>query len=156
MLASFLSWTPILASRAILAIACTLLFGLRPMEADAPRAALVASSEVVSGTWRIRRYGDHVLTTNPDGTATMQMKLNRLAAMFYGSEMRLDLRWHIEGGLLKQRVVGGFPESAVNKLIEDYGDTHDYRILEQAKDHLLVEDVDKPGTTIRWDARGQF
>lgn len=155
MLASFLSWTPILASRAILAVACTFLFGLRLMEADAPRVALVASSEVVSGTWRIHRYGDHVLTTNPDGTATMQMKLNRLAAMFYGSEMRLDLRWNIEGGLLKQRVVGGFPESAVNKLIEDYGDTHDYRILERAKDHLLVEDVDKPGTAIRWEVASQ-
>lgn len=152
MLASFLSWTPILASRSVMAVACTLLLGLPLIEADAPRAAVAPSSVTVTGTWRLHRYGEHVLTTNPDGTATMQMKMNRLAALSYGKELRLDLRWTMEGGVLKQHVIGGAPASAVAKLIDDYGDTYDYRILEQTADHILVEDLASPGSSIRWEA----
>jgi hypothetical protein len=152
MLASFLSWTPIVASRAVMAVACTLVFGLGLIEADAPSAAVVADSAAVTGTWRLQRYGTHVLTTHPDGTATMQMKMNRLAALSYGKELRLDLRWTMEEGVLTKRVVGGSPESAVARLIRDYGDTYDYRILEQTSDYLLVEDLASPGTPVRWEA----
>ena len=152
MLSSLLSWNPILASRGIAAVACTLLLGLPRIDADTPRAAVIADSAAVTGTWKLQRYGTHILTTNPDGTATMQMKMNRLAALSYGKELRLDLRWTMEGGVLKQRVVGGAPASAVAKLLNDYGDTYDYRILERTKDHILVEDLASPGTPIRWEA----
>src|SRR5262245_23812452 len=53
----------------------------------------------VLGTWTTRAFGTQELTNYSDGTARLDVTLNRLGALRYGKALTLDLVWTIEDGV---------------------------------------------------------
>lgn len=126
-------------------------------EISSQAAAIPSSShgpslETIVGNWEATYLGRQVLTTRPDGTATIEMCLTPMAAVAYGKRITLDLRWTLEGSELTQTIVGGAPENSVRKLIAKFGSTQCYRVLEFQRDHLLVSNSKADSKPIRWTA----
>lgn len=113
-----------------------------------------SSSEVgkieLVGKWESRTFGHQTLTTRPDGTATISMRLTPLAIPIYGRKIDLDLEWTLNGRYLTHRIVGGSPERSVRKLIQKYGDTHQYLLVEHDAGQLLVKDINGHSEPVRW------
>lgn len=114
----------------------------------------LTTPEVVGivGQWESRAFGHQTLTTRPDGTATISMTLTPLAIPIYGRKIELDLEWTLDGRYLTQRIVGGSPERSVKKLIQKYGDTHEYLLVEYDAGQLVVKDTNGLSEPVRWTA----
>jgi len=110
----------------------------------------VISSQLI-GDWQSEKFGTQTLTAYADGTAELKMHLNTMAAVLYGREITLLLKWTFDGNCLTQCVVGGSPERSVDKLTRKYGKTYCYRIVELTGSQLIVEDT-STGKTCCWDA----
>jgi|GEM_PF-1589963 len=106
----------------------------------------------IIGTWEATQFGHQVLTTRPDGTATIKMSLTPLAAVLYGRQVTLDLRWTLDGQLLTQHIIGGSPSRSVEKLIAKFGDTQKFRVLETKRDQLLVAKALADSHPVCWTA----
>jgi len=120
----------------------------------ASRAHAIAPSnndQLVVGNWQSSQFGTQTLNTRPDGTATLKMRLNTMAAVLYGRELSLELKWTLEGETLTQHVVGGTPEKGVQKLTRKFGETYTYRVIEATPAQLVVEDA-STGKTSHWSA----
>lgn len=104
------------------------------------------------GTWTCNVFGTQKLTNFSDGTAKLDVKLNRLGALRYGKSLQLDLEWTVEGGVLKHTVVGGSPPEKVARLVRDWGKTLEYEIVEVTDSHMLLEKPDEDDEQTRWDA----
>lgn len=118
----------------------------------ATQRADAALSERLVGTWTTRAWGEQVLTNNPDGTASLDVELNRLAAIRYGREMELELEWTVQEGVLRHRLVSGSPQRYVDRLIHDFGASSDYRIVEVSDSEMVLEEVDNPEKQHVWTA----
>lgn len=104
------------------------------------------------GTWQTRSFGSQTLTNFDDGTASLDVELNRLAAIRYGRQMELQLEWTIENGVLSHRVVGGSPQRYVDRLTNDFGDSTDYVVVGITESELVLTEVDDPDSEHRWEA----
>lgn len=152
-------------------IACVVIFAsgasfCRSSNSETGTASTVANPTVVNsdlmsqnsdtievvGKWESAAFGHQMLTTRPDGTATISMTLTPFAVPIYGRKVSLDLEWTLNGRYLTQRIVGGTPERSVEKLIRRYGDTHEYLLVEHDADHLVVKDTTGRGDLVRWTA----
>ena len=99
------------------------------------RAAIV-------GTWEDDYQGRRTLTVRKDGTATMVVELQGLAAKIYARRMTFDEKWDIQDGRLKLTTVGGEPAGRVNLILKTMGDSVDQRILELTLERMLLLDAD--------------
>jgi hypothetical protein len=104
------------------------------------------------GTWTCNVFGTQKLTNHSDGTATLDVTLNRLGALRYGKSLQLDLEWTVEGGVLRHTVVGGSPPEKVARLVRDWGKTLEYEIVEVTDEHMLLEKPDEDEKQTRWEA----
>jgi hypothetical protein len=104
------------------------------------------------GSWTTREFGQQTLTNFSDGTARLDVKLNRLPALRYGKTLQLDLEWTVSGGVLRHKVVGGSPPEKVARLVRDWGSTLEYEIVEVTDSHMLLEKPDDEEEQTRWDA----
>lgn len=104
------------------------------------------------GTWTCKVFGTQKLTNYSDGTARLDVTLNRLGALRYGKSLQLDLEWTVEGGVLRHTVVGGSPPEKVARLVRDWGKTLEYEIVEVTDSHMLLEKPDDADKQTRWDA----
>lgn len=104
------------------------------------------------GTWTCKVFGEQKLTNFSDGTAKLDVSLNRLAALRYGRSLQLDLEWTVEGGVLRHEVIGGSPPEKVARLVKDWGKTLEYEIVEVTDSHMLLEKPDEEEEQTRWDA----
>lgn len=111
-----------------------------------------AATDRIVGTWEAQQYGHQILTTRPDGTATIKMSLTPMAAVLYGRQVTLELLWTLEGEILTQRIIGGSPARSVEKLIAKFGDTQQFRLLETNRDQLLVAKVQAGSNPVSWTA----
>jgi len=103
------------------------------------------------GQWSTPLYGEQIVTHNPDGTATLDMKLNRIAAIMFGKEVNVELEWSVEGDVITQKIVGGSPASSIEKLKGRYGDAFTYRIIEQSVDQLILAEISDPDDVVQWN-----
>ena len=106
----------------------------------------------VIGTWEATQFGHQVIATRPDGTATINMSLSPLAAVLYGRQITLDLRWTLDGELLTQQIIGGSPSCSVEKLIAAFGDTQKFRVLDTKQDQLIVAKAAADSHPVCWTA----
>lgn len=109
-------------------------------------------AERLVGTWKTRAWGEQVLTNKADGTASLDVALNRLAAIRYGREMELHLEWTVEEGVLRHRLVSGSPQRCVDRLIHDFGASTDYRVVEISDTQMVLEEIDNPEKQHVWEA----
>ncbi len=116
-----------------------------------PPAKVAQDDQLLVGNWKSSQFGTQTLNTRPDGTATLTMRLSTMAAVLYGRELTLELKWTLEGQTLTQHVVGGTPEKGVQKLTRKFGDTYTYRVVEATPAQLVVEDA-STGKTSHWSA----
>ncbi len=106
----------------------------------------------IIGTWEAQQFGHQILTTRPDGTATIKMSLTPMAAIIYGRQVTLDLLWSLDGEVLTQQIIGGSPARSVEKLIAKFGDTQKFRVLETKPDQLLVAKAQADSSPVCWTA----
>ena len=106
----------------------------------------------VLGTWTTRAFGTQELTNYSDGTARLDVTLNRLGALRYGKSLTLDLVWTVENGVMKHTVKGGSPPEKVARLVNDWGKTLEYEVIEISDSHMLLEKPDSDDQS-RWEAK---
>lgn len=136
---------------------------VRPVATAEPDSVTVANARVpaadhekvigsIVGTWEATQFGRQVLTTRPDGTATITMSLTSIAAVIYGRHVTLDLAWTLDGEMLTQQIVGGSPARSVEKLIAKFGDTQKFRVLETNNDQILIAKATADSSPVCWTA----
>src|SRR5262249_21245207 len=97
------------------------------------------------GVWQDHYKGKRTMTLKEDGTGTMVCELSGLQATLFASKLRFDMRWSLEGKILKKRTVGGEPRDKVNLILNMMGNVAEDTILELTDDRLLL--LDKDGKT---------
>ncbi len=91
------------------------------------------------GFWKLDDGICRRIEVRPDGTATMEVKLDAISALFYGPKLTLEVSWKLEGNVLTYIAVSGKPEDKVARLLKDFGSTQVYTIIEFEDDHVLLE-----------------
>lgn len=97
------------------------------------------------GAWQDHYKGKRAMTLNEDGTGTMVCELSGVQAALFASKLRFDMRWSLEGKILKKRTVGGEPSDKVNLILNMMGNVAEETIQELTDDRLLL--LDKDGKT---------
>lgn len=121
---------------------------------DAADAAAVpqepALAEQLVGIWHLERHGERTLHIHADGTATAEVKLNMLGALMYGERMTLQLNWTLQDDVMTQTITSGTPQEAVQRLIRDWGDRREYRVIEASDEQLVLSEVGDDGDRDVW------
>jgi hypothetical protein len=104
-----------------------------------------ALAEQLVGVWKLQRHGERTLHLNADGTATAEVTLNMIGALMYGERMTLQLNWTLDAGVMTQTITSGTPPEAVNRLIRDWGDRREYRVIEVNDEQLVLSEVGDDG-----------
>jgi hypothetical protein len=138
------------ARKLFLTVSLTALPGL--CLADPPAKSDACYRQQLVGSWKGNNFGEQMLTNHADGTARLDVSLNRLAALRYGRNLHLQLTWTVEKGIVRHKVTGGSPPEKVARLINDFGDSLEYRIIEIREDFLLLSEVDDDESRRQWDA----
>lgn len=126
------------------------------VRAEPPAASTDAAyRRMLVGTWKARNFGEQVLTNKSDGTARLAVTLNRLAALRYGRSLELQLTWTVEQGIVRHKVTGGTPPEKVARLISDFGDSLEYRLMEVREAHFLLSDPNDATSQHRWESLRQ-
>jgi len=133
---------------AILLTACLCPAGAPSLRDDSLRQQLV-------GTWTTKAFGTQELTNHSDGTARLDVTLNRLGALRYGKSLTLELTWTVQDGVMRHTVKGGSPPEKVARLVKDWGSTLEYEVIEVADDHILLEKPNADDQS-RWDAKSEL
>lgn len=105
--------------------------------------------KAILGSWKQYSFGHRLLHVKEDGTATIDVKLDGLFAIYIGEKFRLDIEWSITGDELVFKTTGGTPKSSVDAVTSFYGDKRVYRILEINEKQILLKDEDEEKTP--WD-----
>ncbi|REJ84646.1 MAG: hypothetical protein DWQ29_11775 [Planctomycetota bacterium] len=102
------------------------------------------------GVWTTDSFGEQVLTNKPDGTAPLEVSLNRLAALRYGRKLQLELTWSVEDGVLRHNFVSGSPPKNAARLINDLGESTEYEIVAVDGEQMKLGEVDDPDVQHVW------
>ncbi|MEZ5940352.1 MAG: hypothetical protein R3C18_03100 [Planctomycetaceae bacterium] len=114
-----------------------------------PEVESLVSPNKLHGFWTFDDGIHRRIEVRPDGTATMDIKLDAFSALFYGSQMTLEVTWKLEGNVLTYIAVSGKPEDKVARLLRDYGEKQVYKVIAYDGDHLLLE-LEKDQTRYDW------
>lgn len=101
------------------------------------------------GCWTLNDHIQRRIELRPDGTATMQVKLDAISAFFYGSELTLEVTWTLQGNTLTYVAISGNPAENVARLLRDHGATQVYTIIEFEENRVLLE-LEKDQTRYDW------
>lgn len=101
------------------------------------------------GRWILNDSIRRDIIVREDGGATMDVTLDFLSSLFYGSKMTLQLEWSVVGNELTHKIVSGVPPKNVAKLIDDYGDSRTYQIIQLTDQEMLLEELNG-GERYRW------
>jgi hypothetical protein len=97
------------------------------------------------GNWQDHYKGKRTMTLKEDGTGTMLCELSGVQATLFAAKLRFDMRWSLDGKILKKTTVGGEPKEKVNLILNMMGNTAAETIQELTDDRLLL--LDKDGKT---------
>lgn len=112
--------------------------------------AFPALAEQLVGVWTFERHGHRTITILPDGSATADVRLDLLGSLMYGERLNLQLTWSLEDDVMIQTVLSGTPASAVKRLIDDWGDRREYRVIDVSSSRLVLADVDDENDQQIW------
>ena len=146
---TLLRTTPALS---IASVATICLVGAGLASAGAPRDRDSSLQQRLIGSWTTKSFGTQELTNYSNGTARLDVTLSRLAALRYGKSLTLDLVWKVKNGVMTHTVKGGNPPEKVARLVNDWGKTLKYEIVELTDSHMLLVEPNDDDPT-RWDAK---
>ena len=99
----------------------------------------IGSTDRMVGTWVCNDMFRRRIHVRADGTASMNVKLDFIASLLYGSEMDLELTWTADGDSLVYAAVSGEPKHNVDRLLSDFGRQQVYDVVEFDGDRMLLE-----------------
>jgi hypothetical protein len=109
-----------------------------------------ALADQLVGVWQLHKHGERTLQVHADGTATVRAKLEMLGALMYGERMTLKLQWTLEGDVMTQTISSGTPAESVQRLIRDWGDRREYRVIEVSDEQLVLSELGDDGDREVW------
>jgi hypothetical protein len=110
---------------------------------DATTVSGVAFSML--GTWEDDYKGHRTLTLRPDGTGTMVVELNGLAATLFAAKLTFTEEWSVTDGKVTMKATGGEPAGKVRLVLSLHGDSSTQRIVEVTDDRMIL--VEEPSET---------
>lgn len=124
----------------------------RPDATDSSREessddARLAGSMV--GVWEDDYKGHRTLTLRPDGTGSMVVELDGLAATLFAAKLTFTEEWSVSDGKVTMKATGGEPAGKVRLVLSLHGDSSLQRIVEVTGDRMIL--VEEPsGTRFEW------
>mgnify|MGYP005818206619 CR=1 FL=1 len=122
-------------------------------DADPARPAATSPAESrsqqLTGRWLLNDSIRREINIRPDGTATMDVKLDYLSSFLYGKELHMELIWKLEDGVLTHTVTSGTPEENVKRLTHDFGDTRAYELVSVDEKEMVLKSP-KDGELHHW------
>ncbi|WP_437205045.1 hypothetical protein [Planctomicrobium sp. SH664] len=119
--------------------------------AEAPSQPTVSLlRDQLVGRWQLNESIFRDIEVRDDGTATMQVKLDFVSSLMYGSAMTLQLAWKLDQDVLTHTITSGEPKANVDKLIKDFGNSKSYRIMKVEPRLMVLESIDSEKSTQRW------
>lgn len=97
------------------------------------------------GTWEDDYKGHRILTLNADGTGTMVVELDGLAATLFAKTLTFREEWSVVDGKVTMRATGGDPAGKVGLVLSLHGDSSTQRIVEVDADTMIL--VEEPSET---------
>jgi hypothetical protein len=88
------------------------------------------------GSWQDSFFGTRTLTLNADGTARMQLDFDLAASLLYGQQLDLDMKWRLEGAVVKADIITGDPADAATLVMRDWG-THHIFLLDRVEPEII-------------------
>lgn len=130
--------------------------GSKPAAADAwDDGAVVggrAGSSVerlMTGVWEDDYKGHRTLTLRPDGTGSMVVELEGLAATLFAAKLTFTEEWSVSDGKVTMRATGGEPAGKVRLVLSLHGDRSTQKIVE-VTDHRMILVEEPSGTRFEW------
>ena len=109
--------------------------------------------KMVQGTWEDLYEGHRLLTIRDDGTASMSIELDGLAATLFAQRLEFDIRWTLEKGRVVMQTTGGRPEKKADLILKVYGNRAEYHVDGVEENRLLLRDVEN-NTKFEWKRPG--
>jgi hypothetical protein len=122
--------------------------------ADEPGSSVAAdgfvetSSEfetLMSGTWEDDYKGHRTLTLDADGTGTMVVELDGLAATLFAKKLTFREEWTVADGKVTMKATGGEPAGKVRLVLSLHGDSSTQRIVEVTSERMIL--IEEPSET---------
>ncbi|MCA9081089.1 MAG: hypothetical protein KDA58_11060 [Planctomycetaceae bacterium] len=107
--------------------------------ATAPSTAACLTRECLLGTWICNDSIRRRIVVRDDGTASMNVRLDFVSALLYGSEMDLELTWELDDQQLVYTAVSGTPKANTDRLFKDFGRKQIYSVLTFKPGRMLLE-----------------
>lgn len=100
-------------------------------------------------TWEDDYEGHRTLTLNADGTGTMVVELDGLAATFFAEKLTFREEWTVADGKVTMKATGGEPAGKVQLVLSLHGDSSTQRIIEVTSDRMILIE-ESSGTRFEW------
>ena len=112
-------------------------------------AMLTDLEKSMLGTWEDDYKGHRTLTLNSDGTGTMVVELEGLAATLFAKKLTFQEEWSVVDGKITMKATGGEPAGKVGLVLSLHGDSSMQRIVEVTAGQMVL--VEEPsGTRFEW------
>ena len=104
--------------------------------------SLAEIQQALRGDWTGYYQGHRKLSVRADGTATMVVEPEGLAATLLAPKLTFDVLWTVNGENLEFETLSGVPKEKVQIIVQMYGRKRSHKILglQAAKLELLDED----------------
>ena len=97
------------------------------------------------GTWEDDYKGHRTLTLNADGTGTMVVELDGLAATLFAAKLTFSEEWTVADGKVTMKATGGEPVGKVRLVLSLHGDSSTQRIIEVTSERMIL--IEEPSET---------
>ena len=97
------------------------------------------------GTWEDDYKGHRTLTLNDDGTGTMVVQLDGLAATLFAAKLTFREEWTVADGKVTMKATGGEPVGKVRLVLSLHGDSSTQRIIEVTGERMIL--IEEPSET---------
>lgn len=101
--------------------------------------------KLMPGTWEDDYKGHRTLTLNADGTGTMVVELDGLAATLFAKKLTFREEWTVADGKVTMKATGGEPAGKVRLVLSLHGDSSTQRIVEVTSERMIL--IEEPSET---------
>ena len=85
------------------------------------------------------------LTLNADGTGTMVVELDGLAATLFAEKLTFSEEWAVADGKVTMKATGGEPAGKVQLVLSLHGDSSTQRIVDVTGERMIL--IEEPSET---------
>ena len=110
----------------------------------------VITKEQIVGTWSFYDGISRLSENRLDGTATLNITFDFVTSFIYGSKLKMETEWTLEGDVLTYTVIGGEPEAGLKRLTNDFGSVAVYRILKLTDEEMLLLELNGTEDQYLW------